>query len=96
MYRLLLFFLFACSSKKEVPDYTHYVEGDGMKGYIEINGKAGTGVLRKGIEKIKVKAVWNGYGELEATDTAGNVYQLIIVDDEDPGPDNAERNARFQ
>lgn len=52
-------------------------DGNSVSGNVDMHGKYGSGMVidADGGEK-SVEVEWTGYGELEATDEDGNVYEM--------------------
>lgn len=55
------------------------IEGNDVTGNISMEDKYGTGTITKSDgEEVAVEVEWVGYGELKATDSDGNEYELTV------------------
>ena len=61
----------------DVSDYD--IEGNDVTGNVSMEDKYGTGTITKSDgEEGAVEVEWVGYGELKATDSDGNEYDLTV------------------
>ena len=55
------------------------IDGNDVAGNVSMEDKYGTGIITKSDgEEIEVEVEWIGYGELKATDSEGNEYELTV------------------